>query len=131
MHESFVPYRVAADYLSKQLEKNGIPFPVVGVICGSGLSGLSKTLDGKTLTVPYAEIPQFPSKTTVHGHSGELVFGMLSGVPAICFRGRFHTYEGHDPKVRRRQRMSCFLCIVGVRVLKSNRVARFLFGSYL
>ena len=27
-----------------------------------------------------------------------VVFGMLSGVPAMCFRGRFHSYEGHDMK---------------------------------
>ena len=25
-------------------------------------------------------------------------FGILSGVPAMCFRGRFHSYEGHDMK---------------------------------
>mmetsp|Transcript_1182 Transcript_1182/g.1543 ORF Transcript_1182/g.1543 Transcript_1182/m.1543 type:complete len:347 (-) Transcript_1182:129-1169(-) len=98
MHESFIPYRLASDYLSNLLKENDLPFPVVGVICGSGLSGLSKTLEGKTLTVPYSKIPGFPSKTTVQGHAGELVFGMLSGVPAICFRGRFHVYEGHDTK---------------------------------
>ena len=47
--ESFVPYRVAAHYLSEKLKENGIAMPKVGIICGSGLSELSKALDGKTL----------------------------------------------------------------------------------
>lgn len=98
LEETFIPYRLAAAYLVERLEEEGITFPSVGVICGSGLSGLSKTLDGKTLCVKYSEIPGFPSHCTVHGHKGEIVFGMLSGVPAICFRGRFHSYEGHDMK---------------------------------
>jgi len=98
MHVSFVPYRLAAAYLRKRLEDEGMPMPDVGIICGSGLAGLSETLQGKTLTVKYAEIPGFPSHCTVHGHKEEVVFGMLSGVPAVCFRGRFHSYEGHDMK---------------------------------
>ena len=68
-----------------------MPYPVVGVICGSGLSGLSATLQGPKLSVKYRDIPGFPSHCTVAGHKGECVFGLLSGVPAICFRGRFHS----------------------------------------
>lgn len=98
MDSSFVPYRVAASYLSKTLEKQGIQRPVVGIICGSGLSGLSGALEGETLTVKYSDIPGFPAHCTVAGHKGEVVFGLLSGVPAMCFRGRFHSYEGHDMK---------------------------------
>lgn len=98
MDESFVPYRVAAHYLTQQLEESGMDMPIVGVICGSGLSELSKTLEGKTMTVKYADIPGFPAHCTVAGHKGEVVFGKLSGIPAICFRGRFHSYEGHDMK---------------------------------
>jgi purine-nucleoside phosphorylase len=51
-----------------------------------------------TLTVRYSDIPGFPSHCTVAGHKGEVVFGKLSGVPTMCFRGRFHSYEGHDMK---------------------------------
>lgn len=36
------------------------------------------------------------TETTVVGHKNECVIGNLNGVPAICFRGRFHFYEGHD-----------------------------------
>ena len=42
------------------------------------------------------------------GHKGELVFGLLSGVPAMCLRGRFHSYEGY----------SMDLCALPVRVMR-------------
>lgn len=98
MDDSFVPYRVAAHYLQERLDESGVPTPQVGVICGSGLSELSQALEGNRLTVKYSDIPGFPAHCTVAGHKGEVVFGMLSGVPAMCFRGRFHSYEGHDMK---------------------------------
>lgn len=98
MDESFKPYRIAAAYLWKVLEEHGVALPVIGVICGSGLSGLSDTLEGKILRVQYKDIPGFPAHCTVQGHKGEVVFGTLSGIPAMCFRGRFHSYEGHDMK---------------------------------
>lgn len=99
MNHTFVPYRVAAAYLKAKLDAAELPAPQVGIICGSGLSELSKALEGKTLSVKYADIPGFPSECTVSGHKGEVVFGLLSGVPTMCFRGRFHSYEGHDMKV--------------------------------
>lgn len=95
---SFVPYRLAGAYLLEQLKQHEMTTPIVGIICGSGLSNLSSTLQSPTLTVQYADIPGFPSHCTVQGHKGEVVFGQLSGVPTICFRGRFHSYEGHDMK---------------------------------
>ena len=98
MDPSFVPYRRAAAYLKKRLETAGLPSPSIGIICGSGLSGLSSTLEGDVLTVKYGEIPGFPSRCTVAGHKGEVVFGTLSGVFTMCFRGRFHSYEGYDMK---------------------------------
>jgi len=98
MDNSFIPYRLAAAYLKRRLEEEGIVLPTAGVICGSGLSGLSKTLEGKTLCVKYSEIPGFPEHCSVPGHKGEVVFGMLNSIPAMCFRGRFHSYEGHDMK---------------------------------
>lgn len=96
MDPSFVPYRQAAAYLKKKLEAAGLQPPAVGIICGSGLSGLSNALEGDKLTVKYGDIPGFPSHCTVPGHKGEVVFGMLGGVQTICFRGRFHFYEGHS-----------------------------------
>jgi purine-nucleoside phosphorylase len=92
----FSSYRKAAKYLKSILESNDFPSPTVGIICGSGLSGLSNTLSNP-ITINYGSIPGFPSHTTVAGHKGEIVFGLIDNkIPAICFRGRFHSYEGHD-----------------------------------
>eukprot|EP00980_Cylindrotheca_fusiformis_P003792 scaffold834_cov123-Cylindrotheca_fusiformis.AAC.39 len=93
VNESFIPYRQAAHFLWNLLHDAGIEFPLIGVVCGSGLSELSKALEGKTMSVKYSDIPGFPAHCTVAGHKGEVVFGKLSGIPAICFRGRFHSYE--------------------------------------
>jgi len=98
MDASFAPYRIAGAFLEEKIEQEGIANPTIGIICGSGLSGLSDALSGKIVTVKYSDIPGFPSQTTVKGHKGEIVFGMLNGVPTMCFRGRFHCYEGHDMK---------------------------------
>ena len=98
MDPSFVPYRAAASYLHDRLRVAGLPMPQIGIICGSGLSELSNALEGRTMSVNYGSIPGFPNECTVAGHKGEVVFGLLSGVPTICFRGRFHSYEGHDMK---------------------------------
>mmetsp|Transcript_61532 Transcript_61532/g.91489 ORF Transcript_61532/g.91489 Transcript_61532/m.91489 type:complete len:390 (+) Transcript_61532:139-1308(+) len=96
LHPSFVPYRLAASYIREQLQSSTTEaqLPVLGIICGSGLSGLSSALTNTTM-IPYESIPGFPKKCTVMGHKGEIVFGLLSGVPCVCFRGRFHWYEGH------------------------------------
>jgi len=82
-------YKCAAAYLAK----HAVLKPKVGIICGSGLSGLSTAMT-ETQVFKYEEIPGFP-QTHVAGHVGELVFGLLGGVPTVCMRGRFHFYEAH------------------------------------
>jgi len=82
-------YKCAAAYLAK----HAVLKPKVGIICGSGLSGLSKAMT-ETQVFKYEDIPGFP-QTHVPGHVGELVFGLLGGVPTVCMRGRFHFYEAH------------------------------------
>lgn len=67
--------------------------PIVGIICGSGLGGITETIT-ESVKVAYVDIPGFPV-STVKGHSGNLVFGKLNGVAVMCFSGRFHCYEGH------------------------------------
>lgn len=49
------------------------------------------------VSIPYAEIPEFPA-TSVAGHGGELIVGLLGGVPVVMQTGRFHLYEGHSPE---------------------------------
>lgn len=68
--------------------------PRIALILGSGLSELADDLDDPVV-MPYAEIPGF-LPTTVAGHRGELVVGMLAGQPVAVMRGRFHFYEGHS-----------------------------------
>lgn len=94
-------YKKAAKYLKERVNI----LPKVGVVCGSGLSGLSKDMT-ETQVFTYDEIG-FP-QLHVAGHVGELVFGLLSGVPTMCMRGRFHFYEGHPMEK----------VVVGVRVMR-------------
>lgn len=86
--------QIAADLTSRIV--NGIK-PKLMIICGSGLGGLSATIQDPQV-VPYGTIPGFPT-TTVAGHAGELIFGRISGVDVVCMKGRFHSYEGHDMQV--------------------------------
>ena len=44
-----------------------------------------------------AEIPHFP-QSTVEGHSGRIVAGLLGGVPVVVMQGRVHYYEGYSPQ---------------------------------
>ena len=57
------------------------------------LGGLAELLKEKDV-FPYEEIPNFPT-STVPGHAGRMVIGLLDGVPVICMHGRFHCYEGY------------------------------------
>lgn len=67
----------------------------VGIICGSGLGGLAATLEHPIKEIEYKEIPNF-ALSTVPGHAGKLVFGMLAGKVTVCMVGRKHMYEGHS-----------------------------------
>lgn len=80
--------------------------PKIGIVCGSGLGGLADILDEKDC-FPYEDIPDFPI-STVKGHAGRLVFGLLQGVPIVCMQGRFHSYEGYE----------LWKCAMPVRVMK-------------
>jgi len=80
----------AAEYI-----RNKVHFePEVGIILGTGLGGLVEHIDIKH-SLPYGEIPNFPV-STVEGHSGRLIFGMLGGKRVVAMQGRFHYYEGYS-----------------------------------
>ena len=72
----------------------GAEQPVVGLILGSGLAGLTERLDDP-VRIEYSEIPGFPVPTVV-GHPGVLAAGRLAGRFVVALAGRFHMYEGHD-----------------------------------
>lgn len=70
--------------------------PRVGIVLGSGLGAVADAVAGPIL-VPYGEIPHFP-QSTVEGHSGRIVAGMLGGAPVVVMQGRVHFYEGYTPQ---------------------------------
>lgn len=67
--------------------------PEVGIILGTGLGGLVEHIENR-YAIEYEEIPNFPV-STVEGHSGRLIFGMLGGKRVMAMQGRFHYYEGY------------------------------------
>jgi purine-nucleoside phosphorylase len=71
----------------------GAARPAIGVILGSGLGNFAAQVNDAT-RIPYAEIPHFP-RSTVEGHSGNLVLGTIAGVPVAVMQGRVHAYEGY------------------------------------
>jgi purine-nucleoside phosphorylase len=67
--------------------------PKVGIILGSGLGGLSKSI-ADAVRIPFADIPGFPN-VTIAGHEGAVIVGSLGGREVVALSGRFHMYEGH------------------------------------
>jgi purine-nucleoside phosphorylase len=89
----------AAQHIVSRLPKD-FPQARIGIICGSGLSGLVSTFHADPqISISYADVPNFPV-STVEGHQSRLVFGTIGtkkvGVAAMV--GRLHFYEGHDMK---------------------------------
>lgn len=80
----------AVAFLKGKYEKT----PKIGLILGSGLGVLADEIENP-VKIPYNEIPDFPV-STVEGHAGQLVFGILSGVEVVAMQGRFHFYEGYS-----------------------------------
>lgn len=68
--------------------------PQIGIILGTGLGGLVDEIDVKC-TLAYETIPNFPV-STVEGHSGKLIFGVLGNKNVVAMQGRFHYYEGYS-----------------------------------
>jgi purine-nucleoside phosphorylase len=70
--------------------------PHLGIVLGSGLGAAADTIVNPII-IPYEEIPKFP-KSTVEGHSGRLIAGLLGGAPVVVMQGRVHFYEGYSLK---------------------------------
>ena len=83
----------AAIKAAKAIRKRASLEPKVGIILGSGLGGLSKSI-ADAVRIPFSEIPGFP-EVTVAGHEGAVIVGSLGGREIVALSGRFHVYEGH------------------------------------
>ena len=70
--------------------------PDFAIVLGSGLGKLKDEVEAIHV-LEYPEIPHFP-QTTVAGHGGQLIYGILEGKKVLMMSGRFHYYEGHDIK---------------------------------
>ena len=68
-------------------------FPKTAIVLGSGLGRFASALSGAT-TIPFGDIPGF-SRSTVIGHSGNLIAGEMEGQRIAVMQGRIHAYEGH------------------------------------
>ncbi|GAP15146.1 purine nucleoside phosphorylase I, inosine and guanosine-specific [Longilinea arvoryzae] len=89
--------------------------PRVGLILGSGLGDLANAVT-KADVIPYEDLPYWPV-STVPGHAGRLVIGLLENQPVIVMQGRVHYYEGYSMQeitlpVRAMQRLGVELIII-------------------
>ena len=79
----------SANFITEKTNFN----PEIGIILGTGLGGLVSEIEIEH-SLPYNEIPNFPL-STVEGHSGRLILGILGGKNVVAMQGRFHFYEGY------------------------------------
>lgn len=90
MLELYDQIEAAAAAIRKQWNET----PRAGVILGTGLGGLAKQIESPTV-IHYKDIPHFANSTAV-SHQGQLVCGLLEGVPVLAMEGRIHQYEGYS-----------------------------------
>jgi len=79
----------AANFIRERI----IDQPLIGMITGTGLGNLTDKMEIDK-NIPYEQIPHFP-KSTVTGHAGILVSGVMAEKSIIAMQGRFHIYEGY------------------------------------
>ena len=79
-----------ANFLKQKTNCN----PKAGIILGSGLGSFVDEVEIK-FSIAYNEIPDFPS-STVEGHEGKLIFGLIDDKEVVVMQGRFHFYEESD-----------------------------------
>jgi len=89
--------------------------PKIGLVLGTGLGALAREIESP-VEIPYPKVPHFP-RSTVAGHTGQLVCGTLVGHTVMAMEGRFHLYEGYSAAqvtfpIRVMKEMGCELLIV-------------------
>lgn len=68
--------------------------PRIAVVLGSGLGGFADDFE-EAVSIPYEDIPGF-KRSTVEGHTGQLIVGKVDTVPLLAMKGRMHYYEGYS-----------------------------------
>lgn len=80
----------ATSYIRNKIKET----PDTAIILGSGLGAIVNHLEDQ-IVVDYGDIPHFPV-STVEGHAGQLISGLLGGSRVLVMAGRFHFYEGYS-----------------------------------
>ena len=83
-------FQEAATYVQGRISHQ----PRIGLVLGSGLGGLADNVQSGE-RIPTHDIPHWP-RSTVVGHSGELIAGRIKGHTVLIQRGRIHYYEGYS-----------------------------------
>lgn len=89
---NYTPEHVAD--CARFLKDKGIIQSTIGIVLGTGLGAFTHEMEVE-LTIPYQEIPFFPT-STVEFHKGQLVYGSVGGRKVVAMQGRFHYYEGYS-----------------------------------
>jgi len=79
----------AAEFLSEKIARDAD----IAIVLGSGLGFLADKVEN-AIKVSYEEIPHF-KKSTVKGHEGVIISGVLANRKVLLMKGRYHFYEGH------------------------------------
>lgn len=91
-------YSKICDIASKLTEQlfvaSGIDKPLVGIVLGSGLGSFAQKIERRA-ELDYSSIEGFAS-STVEGHEGRFVGGIVGGVSVVAMQGRVHYYEGYE-----------------------------------
>ncbi|MBY0536859.1 MAG: purine-nucleoside phosphorylase [Chitinophagaceae bacterium] len=89
---NYTPEHVAD--CARFLQDKGIIQSTIGIVLGTGLGAFTREMEIE-LTIPYQEIPYFPT-STVEFHKGQLVYGSIGSKKVLAMQGRFHYYEGYS-----------------------------------
>jgi purine-nucleoside phosphorylase len=82
------------DEIVRTLKKRTSYQPQIAIILGSGLNGFAESVVTPDF-IPFGDLPHFPVSTVV-GHSGRIVIGLLEKKPVFVMQGRIHFYEGYS-----------------------------------
>jgi len=93
--------------------------PRIGIVLGSGLGAVAEAVE-EAAVVGYEALPGFPG-TTVEGHAGRAVLGLIRGVPVAVLQGRAHVYEGTE--LERLRTPVRALCAAGAEILVLTNAA--------
>ncbi len=81
-----------SERLTRSLLDHGIETPEVAVVLGSGLGAFAEALEDERVILD-DELEGMP-RSTVPGHAGRLVTGVVAGHRVLVQQGRIHLYEG-------------------------------------